>query len=287
MDVGIGLPNTVPGTTGKQLTEWARAAEAAGFSTLGTIDRIAYPNLEPLVALGAAAAVTEKIRLATTILIAPMRVNAAELAKQAATVHKLSDGRLVLGIAVGGREDDYSVSDVDFASRGKAFEPMLAELKRLWADSGSGAGAVGPDVSESPPRLIVGGSIDATFRRAAEFGEGWIMGGGTPEMFADGKAKTEAAWAEAGCDGKPRTMALCYFALGDGAVDAARSYLSDYYAFLGEYAEQIVAGAATDEETVRQYVHGFSEAGCDELVIFPCSSDPEQVKLLAGSVFEG
>ena len=67
MEIGIGLPSTVPGVEGHQVIEWARRAESAGFSTLGTIDRIVYPNYEPLVTLGAAAAVTERIRLTTAI----------------------------------------------------------------------------------------------------------------------------------------------------------------------------------------------------------------------------
>ena len=142
MDVGIGLPNTVPGTSGDQLTEWARRADRAGFSTLGTLDRITYPNLEPLVSLAAAAAVTERSKLATTILIAPYRLNAALLAKQAASVHRISDGRMVLGIAVGGREDDYEAAGVDFESRGgENFEAMLERIREVWAESGASSGA--------------------------------------------------------------------------------------------------------------------------------------------------
>src|ERR687885_1645486 len=132
MDIGIGLPNAVPGVDRAGIVEWARRAEAAGFSSLGTIDRIAYGNYESLIALAAAAAVTERIRLATDILIAPLRANAALLAKQAATIDHLSGGRLVLGLSPGAREDDYTVSGIDFHRRGRIFDRQLDELARLW-----------------------------------------------------------------------------------------------------------------------------------------------------------
>ena len=284
MDVGIGLPATIPGVPGGQLLEWARRAEARGFSSLGTIDRLVYGNYEPLVALAAAAAVTERIRLATTILLAPFRLNGALIAKQAASVHQLSGGRLVLGTAVGGREDDFTASGADFHARGREFDEMLDEWQRIWAGEDFGtAGAIGPLPDAGAPPVLIGGRADVAFERAARHA-GWAMGGGTPEQFTQGAAKLRAAWEAAGREGEPRTLALAYFALGDDAKAAAEGYLLDYYGFMGEAASMVAGSAATDAGTVAGYVEAFRRAGCDELVLFPCDPDPDQVDLLADAV---
>jgi alkanesulfonate monooxygenase SsuD/methylene tetrahydromethanopterin reductase-like flavin-dependent oxidoreductase (luciferase family) len=286
MDVGIGLPSTVPGVAREQFLECARRAEARGFSSLGTIDRIVYPNLESLIALAAAAAVTERIRLATTILIAPYRANGALLAKQAASVDVLSNGRLVFGVAVGGREDDYTASGVDFHHRGRIMDEMLEEWSRIWAGESFGyAGGIGPEPPNGRPQLVLGGGVHAVYERVAKHADGWILGGGTPDQLADGKAKAEAAWKAAGRDGAPRIMSLAYFALGDGGAHDADRYLKHYYAWLGDELAGMIAGsAATDAATVQGYVQAFTDAGCDELILFPCSSDPRQVDLLADAV---
>src|SRR3954469_8366578 len=179
MDVAIGLPNAVPGTSGANLVEWARRADARGFKSLGTIDRVVYGNYEPLTALAAAAAVTERIGLCTSVLLGPLRTNPTELAKQSLSLHALSGGRFTLGIGLGARADDYEASGVELKGRGGRPDQALERIKEGW-----GADESGPSESGSPS-LVVGGSVDASFERAARFGDGWIAGGAPPEQFAE------------------------------------------------------------------------------------------------------
>lgn len=282
MDVGIGLPNAVRGVDRRGTVEWARRAEEAGFSSLGTIDRIVFPNYESMISLAAAAAVTEKIRLVTDILILPLRRTTALFAKQAATLDHLSEGRLDLGLAVGGREDDFRLAGVEFSARGTIFEVQLQELQRLWGGEVENFGP--PPANGRRPGLLIGGTSDAAFRRAARYADGWTQGGGTPEAFVEGKAQLLEAWAAAGREGQPRTMSLLYYALGPEAEELAREDLLDYYGWLGEYAPQIVASAAKDEDTLKAYLAAFEEAGVDEVICFPTGIDPEQVDLLAAAV---
>jgi alkanesulfonate monooxygenase SsuD/methylene tetrahydromethanopterin reductase-like flavin-dependent oxidoreductase (luciferase family) len=282
MDIGIGLPNAVKGTSGEQIAEFARRAEARGFSTLGTIDRIVYDSYDPFVALGTAAAVTERIGLATTVCIAPPHGNDALVAKQALSVQALSEGRFKFGVGLGARDDDYEASGVPTSGKGERFDRLLETVNRVFDGEGFGfAGAIGPRAGDPPP-IIVGGSVEASFRRAARFGAGWMMGGGAPDQFSQAVEGVRAAWSEAGRDGDPYLGSLAYFSLGPDAEENAQENIGDYYAFTGEeVAGMIVGSAATSPEMVQQYLSAFDEAGCQELVMFPGSSDPEQVDLLA------
>jgi alkanesulfonate monooxygenase SsuD/methylene tetrahydromethanopterin reductase-like flavin-dependent oxidoreductase (luciferase family) len=283
MDLGIGLPNAVPGTSGKQLTDFARAADEAGFSILGTIDRIVYPNLEPLTALSAAAAVTDRIRLATAVMLGPLRRNPALVAKQILSLDALAGGgRTVLGISIGGREDDYEISGLDMSERGAWLDDALAEIRKIWSGEGELESKVGPRPGNGGPSLIVGGYVAASFERAAKFADGWMQGGSGPDQFGEDVKSLEQAWKKEGREGEPRKMALGYFSLGDQAEENAKRYLLDYYAWMGEETSQMIAGsAAKDADAVKGALSAFESHGCDELILFPCSSDPEQVTLLA------
>ena len=288
MDIGIGLPNTVPGTEGRRLIDWARDAEQAGFSTLGTIGRLVYPNYEELIALSAAAAVTSRIRLTTSVLLAPLYANTALFAKQAASLDRLSGGRLVLGLGLGGREDDYTASALPTGGKGRRLDQQLAEMKRIWSGEHYGyAGGIGPEpVRRGGPELI------ARRHRRGELGP---PGGPARRRLDHGRRARRtcrpgrgrgrpACGRSAGRPGKPRKLSLAYYALGPEARDQADGYLLHYYGWLGDVARQIAAGAAVSTEMVKGYAAAFASAGCDELIFVPTAAWPDQVTLLAGAV---
>lgn len=285
MEIGIGLPSTVPGVDPADLLEWARRAEQRGFASVGVLDRLVYGNDEPLITLAAAAAVTSRVRLTTAILIAPYRGSPAVLAKQVATLDHLSGGRVVLGLAVGGRRDDFEAAGLPFAGRGARLDDMVREMREIWAGQPRGfAGAIGPQPKGGRPMLVFGGTAEAAFDRAARYGDGWIGAGAQPEAFTGFRERVLAAWSRHGRTDTPRLMVIGYFALGPDAREQSRRYLLDYYGFLGPNAEYAVQGALVDDAAIAEVVGRFEQAGCDELLLFPCSTDTAQVDLLADLV---
>src|SRR2546426_852492 len=160
MNIGVGLPTSTSGISGQLLVDWAKRADAGPFSSLGVVDRVASQNCEPFTALGAAAAVTQRVRLATMVVIAPLR-NTAILAKQAASIHALSGGRFTLGVAVGARGEDYAVSGIDSRGRGRRLGEQLEAIRDIWEE-----GKIGPTSTTAAPQLLVGGSSGADLARS-------------------------------------------------------------------------------------------------------------------------
>jgi alkanesulfonate monooxygenase SsuD/methylene tetrahydromethanopterin reductase-like flavin-dependent oxidoreductase (luciferase family) len=274
MNVGVGLPNTTPDTGGAVVLEWARRADAGPFSSVAVLDRVAYDSLEPFATLAAAAAATTRVRLATMIAIGPLRATAL-LAKQAASVHALSGGRLTLGLAIGARVEDYEAAGVERRGRGRKLSEQLAYLR-----GGVDEDRVGP--SREGIELLVGGTGGPALARMARYADGYAHGGGPPRAFASAAARAQAAWTDLGRPGRPRLWGQGYFALGD--AERGNAYLRDYYAFTGPFAERIVAANLTSARAIKDFVRGYEEAGCDELVLLPTVGDVEQLDRLAEAV---
>ena len=276
MNVGVGLPAGISGAAGPLIVEWARQADAGPFSSLGVLDRLVYASYEPLTSLAAAAAVTRRVRLVTMIVIGPLR-HTVMLAKMAASLDALSNGRLTLGLAVGARQEDYAAAGVDYHSRGRRLTEQLILLRNTWEEA-----VIGPEPAQSGgPPLLVGGLSDQGFARVARYADGYVHGGGPPKTFARAADKARAAWSDAGRPGQPQLWAQGYFALGDEAAAAGARYLRDYYAFTGPFADKIAAGLLTTPQAIAQFLRGYAEAGCDEMVLLPTVADLEQLHQLA------
>ncbi|HEY8472200.1 MAG TPA: LLM class flavin-dependent oxidoreductase [Natronosporangium sp.] len=286
MKIGIGLPNPVPGTPGSAILEYARRAERLGFHGLATIDRLVFPSYDTLATHAAAAAATSRVQLVSNILLAPL-YQPAMLAKSAASIDQLSGGRFTLGVAVGGRADDYAVAGRDLHTRGKVLDESLELMHRAWRGEPFGDGnpiCPTPTNGERVPMLF-GGTTDAAIRRVVRWGAGWTAGGGGPEQAGPFMAKVRQAWQQAGRSGEPRLAALAYFSLGDDVADQSRAYLRSYYAFLGPYADRIAEGALRTPAAIREAIAKFTDIGCTELYLDATVPSPDQVDRLADVVF--
>ncbi|MFG1684707.1 LLM class flavin-dependent oxidoreductase [Nonomuraea sp. NPDC049269] len=297
MNVGLGLPINDPA----QLLTWARRADAGPFSALGLLDRLVYDNPEPLVTLAVLAGATSRVRLQTEVLIAPLH-NTAVLAKQAATLDRLSGGRFTLGIGTAGREDDYLAAGADVHRRGRRLDEQLALLRRAWsgepygasASDGDGCGGAGVGVGVGPigpaparpggPEVLFGGFVPAVFERVARWGDGFLGAGLGPGWMDTAFRDVEQRWALAGREGRPRLVAQVNVALGPDAVVAeARKEMGGYYAFTGR-AEHMLDGLLTTPARIRDAVTAFTGIGADELMLYCWASDPDQIHRLADTL---
>jgi alkanesulfonate monooxygenase SsuD/methylene tetrahydromethanopterin reductase-like flavin-dependent oxidoreductase (luciferase family) len=280
--IGVGLPNTMLDFPGRLLVDWARRAEARGFSSLATIDRVAYPSYDSLTALTAAAAVTERIGLLTNVLLEPL-YNPVLLAKVTACLDQISQGRLTLGLGVGGRPDDYQLAERPFGDRGRRFDADLELLHQSWAGQPVAGSQfpVGPPTTRGRVPLLIGGQSGLAAPRAARWGAGFTIGGAPPEMAGGAIQEFKAAYEQAGGTGTPRIVALSYYSLGEEHTETSLRNLRSYYGFLGDWVEGVASGAPRTPEAIRHTATAFEELGVDELVFDPTVPDLDQIDRLA------
>lgn len=281
MKLGIGLPNHIAGVAGGSIAQWARRAEARGFESLTTIDRLRYPGLDSLIALAAAAGATTDVALVTNVLLAPV-YPVVPLAKQIAGVAQISGGRLVVGLGVGNRRDDYASTGADFDRRGKILDEQVDRLRGLWTDTGDAAVCAAP---VSVP-LLFGGRSAATVRRVTTVGDGWAAGAVRHyDLQAELVGRIQDGWAAAGRDGRPYLQASVNFAVGpDDIVDAGKAHLARYYGFSPEYAQVNVDDMVSSPDEARATVRRYRDMGFDRLLFHPTTAGLDQLDRLADAI---
>jgi alkanesulfonate monooxygenase SsuD/methylene tetrahydromethanopterin reductase-like flavin-dependent oxidoreductase (luciferase family) len=207
------------------------------------------------------------------------------LAKEAASVDRLSGGRLTLGLGVGGRRDDFAAVGNGFEARGQRFERQLQTMKRVWqGEHLSETGQPSVPLPGREPPILIGGSSDKAVEGAVKYGDGYTAGGGGPQMMAPVAEKMRKSWSESGRGGQPRLVALNYFALGPRAEEGAATYLKDYYGFLGQWADRIAESTPTTPNAIKEVAASFREIGVDELILDPTISELDQLERLADTL---
>jgi alkanesulfonate monooxygenase SsuD/methylene tetrahydromethanopterin reductase-like flavin-dependent oxidoreductase (luciferase family) len=278
--IGIGIPNQVRNVDPKIVGPWASAAEEAGFSTLGTVGRIAYPGVADTVALAVAAGATSRIGLFSNVLLGPPWP-AALLAKEIAGIDGASGGRLTLGLGIGGREDDFVVDGLPMKGLGKRMDADLEVYRSVWAGEpvGGGSNPAVPAGTRQVP-LMFGGMAPAALARMAKHGIGYVGASVPPAMVAGTFDGARAAWKAAGRDGEPKLTAIAYFAFDDYAT--GRANVHDYYGAMGDQIADLIADSVSfGADRVRETVKAFEELGADELILNPTVPDLGQIAKLA------
>jgi alkanesulfonate monooxygenase SsuD/methylene tetrahydromethanopterin reductase-like flavin-dependent oxidoreductase (luciferase family) len=277
MRIGLALPAMLDGLERDDLLAWARRAEADGYSTIGFGERIAYRNLELFTVLAAAAAVTERVDVAASVVVLPLH-SEVWVAKQVATLDVVSAGRAVLGVGVGGRAEDYAALGRPVVRRWERLDAQVARMRRIWAGEppAPGLDPVGP-----PPRrpipILSAGLGPRSLARSARWADG-IDGfelDPSAAALSGGAERIRRAWEAAGRTDAPLVMSSWWFALGPdpGAqLDAyARHYLGVFGADLAASLARSCTAAGRD--AVRASVEAAAAAGYDEIQLVPTTTD--------------
>ena len=224
MEFGVCLPQYGRQVTFGELRAVAEDAEALGFDSVWVSDHIVTPEhlqasigpvfLDPFVVLSHVSAVTQRVRLGTTVMVTPYR-NPLVAAKIISTLDTLSGGRVVLGVGTGGAPDEFEALGIPESQRGARTDEYLAAMVELWTNDPStykgryarfeGVRFAPKPVQDPHPPIWVGGRSDAALRRAARMGQAWHPTHMPLDALAERMSRLAALSLERGRDSPPVT----------------------------------------------------------------------------------
>jgi alkanesulfonate monooxygenase SsuD/methylene tetrahydromethanopterin reductase-like flavin-dependent oxidoreductase (luciferase family) len=278
------LPTMLPHGR-RELLAWCRKVDEGPWSSLAVPERVTYTSHALTVQLAAAAALTERVRLWTTLIVLPAH-NEVQVAKDMASVDRLCDGRLTVGVGVGGREQDYRAIGGDFTRRWPRMDEQVARMRRVWAQEPpfEGSDPVGPPpVQPGGPPFVAGVVGPKALARAAR----WAMGVDDPSAIiaVDASALTTQrqrvvdAWKEAGRDEAPHFSSSLWYALGPDAKEQLSAYVYDYMKIIDpNFARDLASSAAVHTPAaLKEAMDAAREARCDEFFLVPTTADPAEL----------
>ena len=252
------------------------ALESLGFDSLWMSERVTGPALDPLVALSVAAGRTRRLKLGTSVLVLPGR-NPVLLAKELATLDRLSDGRLLPAVGLGAPDQaEHGAFAVDRKERASIFDEALPLMRRLWTEDDvhhtgahfrvSGV-SLRPRPVQQPFDVWLGGRAPSELRRVGRLGDGWLPSFCTPEQAAEGRLVVEKAAAESGRAIDPEHWGALVIYSGGPLPDRLRTALSARRPEV-DPADVVPVG----HDALRSRLEQFVAVGFSKFVVMPANA---------------
>ncbi|MGK2874203.1 MAG: LLM class flavin-dependent oxidoreductase [Nocardioides sp.] len=279
LEFGVGLNNFgVPLRTASDVVGSAVLAEELGYSSVWFGDHLSFhvPLYECLSMMAATAVLTHKVKVASGVLLGVLR-HPAWVAKSVATIDALSEGRVLLGLGVGGENRaEFDLAQVPIAERGRRTTELMRTLREMWRPDNP-YGLEPPPVQSRIP-LWNGGRADAALLRTARYGDGWLGAFVTPERYAERWSTLLAMGAEAGRAPEELTAGLhVYIRVDDDAERAWRdagAFIGDVYAMHpASMRRYCIAG---DVDQCAREIAEFVEAGVTQVICRIAGTDLEE-----------
>ncbi len=298
--VPTGAWNMRAGISAEQVLEAARRAEAAGLDGVFAGDHVTFYGAgnDGLINLAAVSTVTERVQLMTSIYLLALR-HPTPVALQCAMLDQLCDGRLILGVGIGGEDAaEWWACGVDPKTRARRTDEAIQILRSLWTQEettfqGKHFQLDKVRLQPKPFRddgipITIGGRSDAALRRAARYGDGWTAIWVSPRRMSEAREKIDEWAAAEGRDGSRIGLSLQLWHAVDGDRDKARQRLArrmeGFYQIPYDRFEKY-APYGTPEE-IAEFVVPYLEAGCDHFNMLAVQSTPEEAVEAAVAVKE-
>ena len=270
MKIGLCFPYTQEALDRDVILEWFRRVDEGPFSTLSCGERMIGTSVDMMALLGAAAAVTSRVRIVPTLYVLPTHP-AIKVAKHAATLDLISGGRVSITVGIGGRVHDYMCMEKEPVRRYARMDEQVAQIRRIWAGEipFEGAEPIGPAlVQPSGPPILAGVMGPKATARAAKWADGvysW-SGNGVAEEMKTQQERVVDEWDKAGRDTAPARMGGFWCSSGPNADDNLKAYVYKYLKVIGEGPAKAIAGMCdrSSEDKIMASLDAYEEAGVEE-----------------------
>ena len=298
-NIGILIPGNFGGKlpATDEFNQFFRSAESLGFHSLWVTDRVLHSinSFDPMTLLTWAAAVTDRVRLGTAVYLWVLR-HPVLSAKTIAMLDYVSDGRLSMGISLGGRDWEFGPLNVPVRTRVSRFEEGLALAKKLWSEHdvsfhgrhyNMDNGNIDPKPVQKPSvPILMGGNADAALKRTAEMSDGWIAGGaGNPEAFQGTWQKVQDFAKAAGKNPESmESVKLLYINVGSNREQCKaelEAYTHAYYGPQYDVENNCVFGSAADCATK---IQGYIDVGAQTIILGPTWPDVGRIEPIAQEI---